>query len=175
MVHETWTETYGLLAITENGGQIPHGMIGQPNGQFPLTTTQRRSRTTFPPAVLCHPEPAPAVVPPLREVDPHVKSPRRKRLHDSRVTTRLRMHQLVGSVKARHPRFLPAILPRIRTTEMEATDKNAAIESSRSARSAAQESIQRALDQGAEQGQIHRLHQWATMLNELYHEDERDT
>ncbi len=84
------------------------------------------------------------------------------------------MHQLTRSVKTRHLRFLPAILPRIRTTEMEATDKNAAIESSRSARSAAQESIQRALDQGAEQGQIHRLHQWATMLNKLYHEDERD-
>lgn len=57
---------------------------------------------------------------------------------------------------------------------MEATEATPARESTRSPKSAAQESIQRALDQGVEQGQIHRLHQWATMLNELYHEDERD-
>ena len=57
---------------------------------------------------------------------------------------------------------------------MEATDKSSAIKSSRSAQSAAQESIQRALDQGVEHGQIHRLHQWATMLNKLCHEDERN-
>jgi len=174
MVRGAYVKIYGYSAITENNGQLTHGVIWQPNGQFPMTTTQSRSRTTFPPAAPRHPEPAPAVVPPLREVDPHVKSPRRKRLHDSRVTTRLRMHQLVGSVKRRHLRFAHTIFLRTRTTDMEATDKSSAIESSRSARSAAQESIQRALDQGAEQGQIHRLHQWATMLNKLYHGTERD-
>jgi hypothetical protein len=58
---------------------------------------------------------------------------------------------------------------------MEATETNSAMESTRSPKSAAQESIQRALDQGVEQEQIHRLHQWATMLNELYHEEEEDT
>ncbi len=56
---------------------------------------------------------------------------------------------------------------------MEATNKTPDLDVTNSPESAAQESIQRALDQGVERGQIHRLHQWATMLNELCHEEDR--
>lgn len=38
---------------------------------------------------------------------------------------------------------------------------------------AARESVQRALDQCLEKGQLHRLHQWATSLNEICHGKEQ--
>jgi hypothetical protein len=39
---------------------------------------------------------------------------------------------------------------------------------------AAHESIQRVLDQCVERGQIHRLYQWATGLNEMCHREEQE-
>jgi len=52
---------------------------------------------------------------------------------------------------------------------MEATERESALKATRTADSAARESIQRVLDQCVEQGQLHRLHQWATKLNEICH------
>jgi hypothetical protein len=40
---------------------------------------------------------------------------------------------------------------------------------------AARESVQRALDQCLERGQLHRLHQWATSLNEICHGEEQSS
>lgn len=52
---------------------------------------------------------------------------------------------------------------------MEATEQDLTSDETSTADPAARESIQRALDQCLERGQIHRLHQWATKLNELCH------
>jgi len=52
---------------------------------------------------------------------------------------------------------------------MEATEEDSALEATDTTDSAARESIQRVLDQCVEQGQLHRLHQWATKLNEICH------
>lgn len=59
---------------------------------------------------------------------------------------------------------------------MEATDNKPAPEATREDLSealAARESVQRALDQCLERGQLHRLHQWATNLNEICHGEEQ--
>ncbi|GEM_PF-2088479 len=58
---------------------------------------------------------------------------------------------------------------------MEATDQDPTSTLTSSANPAARESIQRALDQCVERGQIHRLYQWATKLNEICHGEEGDS
>jgi hypothetical protein len=57
---------------------------------------------------------------------------------------------------------------------MEATEQESALESTETADPAARESIQRVLDQCVERGQLHRLHQWATKLNEVCHGEGRE-
>lgn len=58
---------------------------------------------------------------------------------------------------------------------MEATEQDPTSNLTSTADPAARESIQRALDQCVEEGQLHRLHQWATKLNELCHGEKRDS
>jgi hypothetical protein len=59
---------------------------------------------------------------------------------------------------------------------METTDPRPAPNAPRTGPSdpAARESIQRVLDQCVERGQIHRLYQWATSLNEMCHGEEQE-
>ena len=52
---------------------------------------------------------------------------------------------------------------------MEVTEPESALKATEAPDSAARESIQRVLDQCVERGQLHRLHQWATKLNEIAH------
>lgn len=58
---------------------------------------------------------------------------------------------------------------------MEATDRDSAPDTTGTGDPAARESIQRALDQCVERGQIHRLHQWATILNEMCYGEEQSS
>ena len=58
---------------------------------------------------------------------------------------------------------------------MEATERDLTSDPTRTADPAARESIQRALDQCLERGQIHRLHQWATKLNKICHGEDPDS
>lgn len=59
--------------------------------------------------------------------------------------------------------------------DMEATERESAPDTPGTADPAARESIQRALNQCVERGQIHRLHQWATSLNEMCHGEKRES
>jgi hypothetical protein len=56
---------------------------------------------------------------------------------------------------------------------MEATERDLTSDPTHTADPAARESIQRALDQCLERGQIHRLHQWATKLNKICHGEDQ--
>ena len=58
---------------------------------------------------------------------------------------------------------------------MEATERDLTSDPTPTADPAARESIQRALDQCVERGQIHRLHQWATKLNKICHGEDQDS
>lgn len=53
--------------------------------------------------------------------------------------------------------------------DMEATHKKSAPETIQTGGPDTRESIQRVLDQCVERGQLHRLYQWATKLNEMCH------
>jgi hypothetical protein len=57
--------------------------------------------------------------------------------------------------------------------DIETTEQSPASDPTGSADRAARESIQRALDQCVERGQIHRLHQWATKLNKICHGEDQ--
>lgn len=58
---------------------------------------------------------------------------------------------------------------------MEVTEREPAPEATCATDPAARESIQRVLDQCVEEGQLHRLHQWATSLNEMCHGEEQSS
>ncbi len=56
---------------------------------------------------------------------------------------------------------------------MDVTERKSAPDATTTADPAARESIQRVLDQCVKEGQLHRLHQWATSLNEICHGEEQ--
>jgi hypothetical protein len=58
-------------------------------------------------------------------------------------------------------------------SDMEVTETESALKATETADAAARESIQRVLDQCVERGQLHRLHQWATKLNEIAHGNDK--
>ncbi len=60
------------------------------------------------------------------------------------------------------------------TTDTEAIDQDSTSNPTGTVDPAARKSIQRALDQCVERGQIHRLYRWVTKLNKICHGEEQN-
>jgi len=60
------------------------------------------------------------------------------------------------------------------TTDTETINQDSTSNPTGTVDPAARESIQRALDQCVERGQIHRLYRWATKLNKICHGEEQN-